>query len=137
MTEGGLPADRTMSKPAADTLDLDSLVLAGAKAKGKRPWFFADANVERILSITMAVAGELAVLRQRLDTIETLLEERGSIGKADIEAFVPSAAQQEARARWNQEYLARILRILQQEQEALERPDEPTSEEAGERIGEE
>ena len=116
-------------------MDLDSIALAGAKAKGKRPWFFADPNVERVLSITMAVAGELAVLRQRLDTIETLLEERGSIDKADIETFVPSAAQQEARGRWSQEYLARILRILQQEQEALEHPQEPSSEEAGERIG--
>ena len=125
-----------MSKPAPNPQDLDSIVLAGAKAKGKRPWFLADPNVERVLSITMAVAGELAVLRQRLDTIETLLEERGSVSKADIEAFAPSATQQEARGRWNQEYLARILRILQQEQEALERPDEPTSGEAGERIGE-
>ena len=124
-----------MSKPDPIREDLDIIALAGAKAKGKRPWFFADPNVERVLSITMAVAGELAVLRQRLDTIETLLEERGSISKADIENFAPNAAQQEARGRWNQEYLARILRILQQEQEAIERPDEPTSEEAGERIG--
>lgn len=124
-----------MSKPAPNPEDLDSIALAGAKAKGKRPWFLADPNVERVLSITMAVAGELAVLRQRLDTIETLLEERGSISKADIEAFSPSPSQQEARGRWNQEYLARILRILQQDQDAMERPDEPTSEEAGERIG--
>lgn len=125
-----------MSKPASNPEDLDSIALAGAKAKGKRPWFLADPNVERVLSITMAVAGEVAVLRQRLDTIETLLEERGSISKADIEAFSPSRSQQEARGRWNQEYLARILRILQQDQDAMERPDEPTSEEAGERIGE-
>lgn len=124
-----------MNKPPADPDGLDSITLAGIKAKGKRPWFFADPNVERVLSITMAVAGELAVLRQRLDTIEELLAERGSISKADIEAFAPSTAQQEARGRWTQEYLARILRILQQEQEALERPEEPTSEEAGERIG--
>lgn len=124
-----------MSKAAPKPEDLDSIALAGSKARGKRPWFFADADVERVLSITMAVAGELAVLRQRLDTIETLLEERGSVSKADIESFAPSAAQQEHRGRWNQAYLARILRILQQEQEALERPDEPTSGEAGERIG--
>ncbi len=124
-----------MNKPASGPASLDSIALSGAKAKGKRPWFLDDPDVERVLSITMAVAGELAVLRQRLDTIESLLEERGSISRADIEVFAPSPAQQEARGRWNQEYLARILRILQQEQEALERPDEPTSEEAGERIG--
>ncbi len=120
-----------MSKSPSASDSLDPVGLAGTKAKGKRPWFLADPDVERVLSITMAVAGELAVLRQRLDTIEELLAERGSISKADIDAFMPNAAQQEARGRWNQEYLARILRIIQQQREALEHPDEPTSEEAG------
>lgn len=123
-----------MSEPQPDADALDSIALAGEKAKGKRPYFFKDPDVERVLSITMAVAGELAVLRQRLDTIEELLAERGSISKSDIEAFAPNAAQQEARGRWSQEYLARILRIIQQEREALAHPQEPSSEEAGERM---
>ena len=108
----------------------DVIRLAGAKAKGKRPYFFRDPDVERVLSIVMAVAGEFAVLRQRLDTIEALLEARGGITKADIENFEPTPAQQAERGRWTQEYLARILRIVQQEIEALG-TDEPTSEEAG------
>lgn len=115
---------------------LDALRLAGAKARGKRPWFFDDPDVERVLSITMAVAGELAVLRQRLDTIEELLETRGSVTRADIEAFVPDSAHAERRGRWYQEYIARILRIVQQASEAHGR-NEPTSEEAGERMGRE
>lgn len=115
---------------------LDTLRMAGAKARGKRPWFFDDPDVERVLSIMMAVAGELAVLRQRLDTVEELLETRGSVTRADIEAFVPDPAHAERRGRWYQEYLARILRIVQQESEARDR-DEPTSEEAGERLGRE
>ena len=117
-------------------VSLDSLRLAGAKARGKRPYFFDDPDVERVLAITMAVAGELAVLRQRLDTIEELLQTRGSVTRADIEAFVPDSAHAERRGRWYQEYLARILRIVQQEAEAQGR-DEPTSEEAGERLGRE
>ena len=126
-----------MSDRLPDPEMLDSIALAGAKAKGKRPYFFKDPDVERALSVTMAVAGELAVLRQRLDTIEELLAERGGINKADIEAFTPNAAQQEARGRWNQEYLARILRIVQQEREAVQRGAEPSSEEAGQHMGEE
>ena len=116
---------------------LDVLRLAGTKARGKRPYFFDDPDVERVLSITMAVAGELAVLRQRLDTIEELLETRGSVTRADIEAFVPEPAHAERRGRWYQEYLARILRIVQQESEARGRGDEPSSEEAGEEMGRE
>ena len=113
---------------------LDVVRLAGAKARGKRPYFLEDADAERVLSIAMAIAGELAVLRQRLDTIEELLEARGSLTRAEIEAFVPSPAHAEQRGRWQQEYLARILRILQQEAEAEERGDEPTSAEAGARM---
>lgn len=108
----------------------DVIRLAGAKAKGKRPYFFRDPDVERVLSIVMAVAGEVAVLRQRLDTVETLLEASGSVTRADIEHFEPTPAQQAERGRWTQEYLARILRIVQQEIEALG-ADEPSSEEAG------
>ena len=119
-----------MSGDRPDAL-VDSLRGAGAKARGKRPYFFADPDVERVLAITMAVAGELAVLRQRLDTIETLLETRGSITRADIEAFEPEPAHAERRGAWYQEYLARILRIVQQEREAAERSHEPTSEQAG------
>ena len=56
--------------------DIDINKLANAKSKGKRPYFFDDPAVERVLSITMAVATELAVTRERLDTVERLLEER-------------------------------------------------------------
>ena len=113
---------------------LDVVRLAGAKSRGKRPYFFEDPDVERVLSIAMAIAGELAVLRQRLDTIEQLLETRGSLTRAEVDAFVPSPDHAEARGRWQQEYLARILRIVQQEAEARERGDEPTSAEAGARM---
>ena len=116
---------------------LDVMRMAGAKARGKRPYFLEDADAERVLSIAMAIAGELAVLRQRLDTIEELLETRGSLTREEIESFVPSPAHAAARGRWQQEYLARILRILQQEAEAQERADEPSSAEAGARMLEE
>ena len=53
---------------------VDWIALAGAKPKGKRPYFFDDPAVERVLAITMAVVQELAVTRERLDTIERLLE---------------------------------------------------------------
>ena len=121
----------------SNATEIDAIALAGAKAKGKRPYFFKDPDVERVLSVTMAVAGELAVLRQRLDTIEALLEERGGLRKEDIDTFHPSEDRAEARSRWYQAYLARILRIVQQEREALSSLDEVTSEEVGNRLAEE
>jgi hypothetical protein len=93
--------------------------LAGASAKpaGKRPYFM-DPAVERVLAITMAVAQELAVARERIDTLERLLERQGVLARAAIEDFTPTPAEDVARGTWMQEYLDRVLRIVQQEGEA-------------------
>lgn len=118
------------------TQQIDPLALAGAKPKGKRPYFLKDPDVERVMAITMAVAQELAVMRERLDTVERLLESKG-ISQADIEAFQPTPEQADARGAWHQEYLARILRIYQQEIEALDKADEPSSEDIAEELARE
>jgi len=112
---------------------IDPLKLSGAKPKGKRPFFLKNPDTEKVLAVTMAVAQELAVMRERLDTVERLLESKG-ISQDDIENFIPTKAQAEQRGAWTQEYLARILRIYQQEIEGLEKPDEPTSEEIGHEL---
>jgi hypothetical protein len=95
-----------------------ALAEAGRKPAGKRPYFL-DAEVERVLAITMAVAQELAVARERIDTLERLLEAKGVIARQQIEAFTPTAEQTAERGLWSQEYIARILRIVQQEGEAI------------------
>lgn len=118
------------------TNPIDPLALAGAKPKGKRPFFLKDPDVERVMAITMAVAQELAVMRERLDTVERLLEAKG-ITQDDIEKFTPTKEQAEQRGAWTQEYLARILRIYQQDIEALSKKDEPTSEEVGHELARE
>ena len=116
------------------TQPLDPLALAGAKPRGKRPFFLDDSDVERVMAITMAVAQELAVMRERLDTVERLLESKGVISQTDIEAFTPTKDQADRRGAWTQEYLARILRIYQQDIEALSNPDEPSSEDVGHEL---
>ena len=74
------------------TDDVDYIARAGAKAKGKRPAYFEDPAIDRTLSIVMAIAGEMAVLRERVDTIERLLDAKGTINRDDIEAYVPDRA---------------------------------------------
>ena len=111
---------------------IDPLALAGAKAKGKRPHFFEDADVERLMNIVMALVQETAVIRERLDTVERLLEKRGAVTRADIENFAPTKAEAEERGAWTQEFIARILRILQQEREALGSKDQYSEEVAEE-----
>jgi hypothetical protein len=95
-----------------------ALAQAGRKPAGKRPYFL-HAEVERVMAITMAVAQELAVARERIDTLERLLEAKGVLDRPEIEAFVPAPEQAAERGLWTQEYIARVLRILQQEGEAI------------------
>jgi hypothetical protein len=109
---------------------IDVFKLANSRAKGKRPNFLDDPAIERVLSITLAVAGELAVTRERLDTIERLLGQSNLLTQAAIDTYEPSAEEAQQRAMWHQEYLARIFRIVQQELEALESND-PSSEAVG------
>jgi hypothetical protein len=96
----------------------DALAGASAKPAGKRPYFLAP-EVERVLAITMAVAQELAVTRERLDTLERILAAKQVVGRDEIETFAPTKQESAERGLWTQEYLTRILRIVQQEGEAV------------------
>lgn len=97
----------------------DALARASNKPAGKRPYFL-DREVERVLAITMAVTQELAVARERIDTLERLLEAKGVLTRDAIERFAPDADQAAERGLWMQEYLTRVLRIVQQEAEAAD-----------------
>jgi hypothetical protein len=94
-----------------------ALLKASAKPAGKRPYFL-DPEVERVMAITMAVVQELAVVRQRADTLERILRAKGMLNASEIDAFEPTKDEAAERGLWTQEYLARVLRIVQQEGEA-------------------
>jgi hypothetical protein len=96
-----------------------ALLRASDKPAGKRPYFL-DPQVERVLAITMAAVQELAVARERIDTLERVLERKGLLDRNEIEQFQPTAEQAAERGLWMQEYLARVLRIVQQEAQAVE-----------------
>lgn len=80
--------------------------------KGHRPYPTGEPHVERVLSITMAVAAEVATLHERLDTVLRLAGTRDRFSVEDIENFEVSPELAAEREVWRQTYLARILRIL-------------------------
>lgn len=84
-------------------------------AKGKRPVYFDNPQTDKVLAIVMALTGEVSVLRERLDTIERLLEAKGILAIADIEAYQPDDEVAKEREQWRAEYIARVLRVLQTE----------------------
>lgn len=118
-----------MSPPRLpEPAEIDPVALANRRAKGKRPQFLDDPALERVLSIALALAGELSVARERIDTLERLLVQRGVLGAGDIDAFAPDTAAMAARDAWGREYIARILRIIEHDVQAMNDAAEPTVE---------
>jgi len=56
-------------------------------SKGKRPQFFDDPSIEQIMTVLLELMAETSALRDRVDTIERLLDANGSVSRADIEAY--------------------------------------------------
>ena len=117
-THAGASIPETTSADA-----VNDILMAGNKSKGGRPYFLDDPAVERVLNISMAVAAEVAVLHERMDTIERLLEAKGVLTKKEIEEYVPDDQAAEERQTWHARFTARILRIVQQEVEAVAHPE--------------
>lgn len=91
------------------------------KARGERPRYFDEPAVDKLMAITLAIAGELAVLRDRVDTIERLSAAGTPVTTEAIDAYVPDADTRARRDIWRETYLETVLRVVHQEKEGLER----------------
>ncbi|MBA16651.1 MAG: hypothetical protein CMN73_09900 [Sphingomonas sp.] len=79
-------------------------------AKGKRSQFYEDPAVDQMMTFLLELMAETAALRERVDTIERLLDEKGSISRDEIEAYKPSASTEAERSEWTQQFIRRVLR---------------------------
>ncbi len=86
-------------------------------AKGEKPVNFADPAVDKLLGITMSLASEVSVLRDRLDTLERLIDRHGLVRRSDIESFEPSPAERAERIAARAEFVERILLVVQRDLE--------------------
>ncbi|MCB2106148.1 MAG: hypothetical protein KDE14_00550 [Rhodobacteraceae bacterium] len=81
-------------------------------SKGRRPFFFDDPAVDKLLGMVMALTGEVAVLRERLDTHERLAVEGKIATPANIEAYSPDLATEDAREAVRVDMLNRVFRMI-------------------------
>ena len=105
--------------------EFDWVALSGRKAKGQRPQYFEDPALDRLYSVVFALAAEVSALRERQDTLERLLDEKGTLSRADIESYEPDRAAGEERGLATRAYIARIMRGFQQQVEAMEAEEPP------------
>ena len=79
--------------------------------KGKRPQFFDHSDIDQMMTFIIELTTEVSVLGERLNTIEHLLDTKGTISRQDIESFVPSAETESERMRARQAIIERVFRI--------------------------
>ena len=92
-------------------------------AKGKRPVFSSDPQIDKLVSIIMSLAGELSVVRERLDTVERLAADRGLFTSEDIDAFEVDAGVDADREAWRAAFLDRVLWVMREEIDQLNAPE--------------
>ncbi|MEL6540517.1 MAG: hypothetical protein AAFP79_07175 [Pseudomonadota bacterium] len=90
--------------------DIDWVALSSKRAKGKRPEYFDEPAVDRLYSVVFAMAAELSALRERQDTVERLLDAKGTISREDIESYKPDRQAGEERGLATRAYISRIMR---------------------------
>jgi hypothetical protein len=74
-----------------------------------------DPNYARLMAMITALAAELSVTRERLDTCERLAERAGIFTMADVERFEPDVQAMSDRARLRGHLLETVFRALEQE----------------------
>jgi hypothetical protein len=99
-------------------LPADALDPARA-ALGERPRYFDDPASDQLMALVLALGTELAVTRERLDTVERLLAERAVLTQRDIDAWRPGATAKSERSQLHREFLRRFLRPITQARERL------------------
>ncbi len=89
----------------------------------RRIAFFDDPDVDRVLGITMAVAQEIAAVGEKLDSLERLLVEAGVLRAGALAAYVAPPEVARERLDVHEAFVARLLRVVEQEIVALRGSD--------------
>ncbi len=81
-------------------------------ARGKRPQYFADPAIDQMHATLLAVTAELSVLQDRFDLIERVLDSRGVLTRADLEAFEFDDQAEAERSDNRQQLVRRLFRDI-------------------------
>ncbi|WP_052215544.1 hypothetical protein [Sphingomonas sp. ERG5] len=94
-----------MTKPVPGDVSLPRV------SKGKRPHFFEDPSLDQMMTFLLELMAETSALRDRVDTIERLLDAKTSISRDDIESFRADDMIESERTAWRKAFIERVLRM--------------------------
>ncbi len=84
-----------------------------ATAKGARPQFFADPEVDALLVAVLELAQEVSVLRDRLNSYEHFLDAEGIAARTAFDAYELPADAETAQAARRKQLIERLLRAVE------------------------
>jgi hypothetical protein len=90
-------------------------------ARGKRPQYFDDPALDQLHATLLAVTAELSVLHDRFDLIERVLDDKGVVTRADIEAFPLDERARSERGEHREQLIRRLFRSVSELREKIER----------------
>ncbi|MEZ5500453.1 MAG: hypothetical protein R3E77_13635 [Steroidobacteraceae bacterium] len=80
--------------------------------RGGRPFFFADPAVDKLLNMTVTLASEVWVLRERLAALEAIGVEQGSLAAGAVDSYEFDAAAEARLGALRKEFIDSLFRIL-------------------------
>lgn len=84
-------------------------------AKGKRPEFYAEPGLDQAISMIMVLAGEVCMLRDRMDAQERVAKAHGIDLAAGVDALHLDQEALEAREAYRQDFLDRLFYLARKE----------------------
>jgi hypothetical protein len=88
------------------------------KARGARPTFFDDDGAtDAIVAIVTALAAEVWTLRERIDTLEAVLDATDVIDRSTIATYRPAPDEADDRANEAAAFTARVFRVFEEMRE--------------------
>jgi len=90
------------------------------KARGARPTFFDDDGAtDAVLDIVTSLAAEVWALRERIASLEAVLQSSGSLQPGDIENYRPTGDTADDRSSEVAAFTARVFRVFEEMREEV------------------
>lgn len=81
--------------------------------KGRRAAFYSEPGVDQLYGIVAALAAELWAARERIDTLERVLEQAQALPPGAVERFQPAAEVAAARQQEREAFIQRVFQVLE------------------------
>jgi hypothetical protein len=82
--------------------------------KGRRAQFYDDPAIDQLWAILLALTAEVSVAFDRIDTLERLLEQAGTLRRDEVEGYLPDESASEERNRRREALIQRVFQVLSQ-----------------------